>query len=305
MEILNVAAITLWGFNLADIGSIALIVIMLTMGFTLQLGDFRRELAAPKAIVAGLTAQLVLLPAMAFFLAWLFEPNPSLIMGLIVLSCCPSGATSNFFTYLAGGNVATSISLTTLSGLIVIFSIPLLVNFAIDLYIDSDRRVYLPVVPSMIRIFTLIVLPVMCGMLLKKYFPRVTTRVEPLLTRLSFAVILFTMGVILYHVFPVFLQLMVEAGLITLALNVSMMLLGFVLATMVGLSEGNKRCICIEVGVQNYMLSIIITIGILQVPQFAIVPILYLFVMYVTVFSFIAYCRWVRDNRYATQASLP
>ncbi|MGS2724014.1 bile acid:sodium symporter family protein [Porticoccus sp. GXU_MW_L64] len=297
MDILNVNQITFMGVNLALIGTVALMLIMVTMGLTLDLNQFRRSFKQPKAIVVGLVAQLVLLPTVAFILVTLFEPALPVAIGLIILACCPSGATSNFFTHLARGSVATSICLTTLSGLVVIFTIPLIINFALDkLLEDEQQRIFLPVIPSMLRIFVLIVLPVIVGMVFRYLWPRLSALIEPWATRFSFVTILFTMALVLKHVAPVLPELIIEAGAITLLLNATMMGVGFAVALWLRLEEKNARCICIEIGVQNYILSVVIAIDMLNNPTFAIAPIIYLFVMYITVFSFIGYCRFFRDR---------
>jgi len=294
-ELLNVSQISLWGIDLSQVGGIALMLIMVTMGFTLKLADFKRLLLAPKPIVIGLVAQLILLPVVAFSLVTIFQPSLPIAMGIIILACCPSGATSNFFSHLAGGNVAISVSLTAISGVIVIFTIPLLVNFAIGLFDKPGPKVFLPVLPSMLRIFTLILAPVIIGMVFRHWKPKLAETIEPYATKVSFAVIIFLMLAVLWHLKPILGDIIASAGLITLVLNISMMTFGFVLALAFSLEERDARSICVEVGVQNYLLSVIIAIGLLKNPSFAVVPIVYLFTMYITVFSFITYCRYVRD----------
>jgi len=295
-ELLNVSQISLWGIDLSQVGSIALMLIMVTMGFTLQLADFKRVFLAPKPIVIGLVAQLVFLPVAAFMLVIVFEPPLPITIGIIILACCPSGATSNFFSYLAGGNVAISISLTSISGVIVIFTIPLLVNLAIELFGEPGPKVLMPVLPSMLRIFMLILAPVIVGMLFRQWQPKLAKSIEPYATKISFTVIVLLMLAVLIHLKPILGDIIASAGLITLALNVGMMTIGFVLALAFKLEERDARSICVEVGVQNYILSVIIAIGLLKNPSFAVVPIVYLFTMYLTVFSFIAYCRYYRDR---------
>ena len=302
-DLLNVNQIMLWGIELSQVGTLALMLIMVTMGLTLKLNDFRSILVEPRAIILGLVSQLLVLPLVAFTLVYIFQPTLPVAMGIIILSCCPSGATSNFFSYLARGNVAISISLTALSGLIVIFTIPLLVNLAISLFDTTGRQIFLPVLPSMVRIFGLIVLPVMVGMLIRHWRPELALAIEPYVTKISFAVIVMLMAVILFHIRSVLPEMLASAGLITMMLNIVMMAIGFFGALAFRLKEQDARSICIEIGVQNYLLSVVIAISLLQTPMFAIVPIIYLFVMYLTVFSFIAYCRFYRDKHF-TKTSL-
>ena len=296
-DILNINQISFWGMELSHIGTAALVLIMVTMGFTLKVDDFKRILLQPSAVIFGLVAQLVLLPAAAFALVAILQPDLAIAMGVIVLSCCPGGATSNFFTHLARGNVAISISLTAISGLVVIFTIPLLVNLATHLFAETaEQGVYLPVLSSMLRIFSLILLPVIIGMAIRHWRPQLALAIEPRATKISFVILMLVMVIVLSHLQSALLTILASAGAIALALNLLMMAAGFFGALIFRLNEQDARAICIETGVQNYLLSVVITIGLLQQPAYAVVPVIYLFVMYVTVFSFIAYCRLYRDK---------
>lgn len=295
--IIDVTQITMFGVNLAVIGALALFIIMVTTGLTLKIGDFNPVLRTPKAVYLGLFFQLLVLPSAAFSLVYIFEPAQYIAIGLIILSCCPGGATSNFFTLLAKGNVATSICLTLLSGIATVFSIPWIVNLALDMYLEAGTAIFLPIGESMLRIFILIVLPVMIGMGVRhKVKDSLINRIEPVATKLSFSLVVFTMAIVLYHVWELIPAFIRDAGLITLSLNLSMMVLGFVAALTMRLDERNMRCMVIEIGVQNYLLSVVIALSMLQEPLFAVVPLLYLFIMYITVFAFIGFCRVFRQD---------
>lgn len=107
---------------------LALFIIMLGMGLGLTLNDFKRVFIQPKAVILGLIAQLIVLPIIGFLLAMIFPLLPELAVGVMILAACPGGPTSNMVTYLVRGNVALSITLTAISSLITVFTIPLMVN---------------------------------------------------------------------------------------------------------------------------------------------------------------------------------
>lgn len=290
------------GLDFTLIGTGALILIMGTMGLTLDLENFSAIKRAPKAVVVGLFAQVLMLPLVAFLIIAVMSPPIAVIGGLIVIACCPSGATSNFFSYLAKGDVALSIVLTVFSGFIVTMTTPFWINAGFYLFAGEGKEIYLPVIPSMIRIFSLIVVPVVVGMLIKKTFPIFSSRIEPFATKASFAAILLTMAAILSFVANDFVAMM-KVGLIpTVMLNFSMMIIGFVGALLLGLGEAKSRTICLEIGVQNYILATVISITLLSRPDFVIVPVLYLFTMYVSTFSFLFYCRKIRDRKITVQS---
>jgi len=294
---INLLGLEFLGLNISDIGTYALIVIMATMGLTLTVADFRKVYEAPKAVFIGLVGQLVFLPVLAFLLVMMLSPPASVAIGLIILACCPGGATSNFFSYLARGDVALSIALTAISGLVVVFTIPLLVNLALVTFLDAGQTIRLPIIKSMAQIFMLVVAPVAVGMAIKNRFPKLSVAIEPYATKISFAVVLGTMAIILSAVWSLIPSMIMTAGLPVILLNVLMMTAGFAAALTFKTGERQSRSISVEIGVQNYVLSIVIALALLKQPEFAIAPIIYLFTMYITVFSFIAYCRFVRDKK--------
>ncbi|MEM6625520.1 MAG: bile acid:sodium symporter family protein [Pseudomonadota bacterium] len=293
---INLLGLQFLGMNVADIGTYALVFIMATMGLTLTPADFKKVYEAPKAVAIGLVGQLILLPAFAFLIVISLSPPPAVAIGLIILACCPGGATSNFFSFLARGDVALSIALTAVSGFVVVFSIPILINAAISMFAESGETVRLPIVQSMAQIFMLVVAPVLTGMSVRRYFPKLALSIERYATKLSFAAVLFTMVVMLHAIWPILPSMLIDAGAPVLMLNTSMMALGFGAALLLQTGERQSRSICVEIGVQNYILSTVIAIALLKRPEFAVAPVVYLFTMYLTVFSFIAYCRFVRDR---------
>ena len=111
----------------------ALIIIMFGMGLSLTLTDFKRVLVYPKAMLIGLMNQLVLLPAIGFALILLFPVQPEIAIGLILLAACPGGPTSNLITHLAKGDTALSVSLTAVSSMVTVFTIPFIVNLGLIL----------------------------------------------------------------------------------------------------------------------------------------------------------------------------
>ncbi len=150
---------------------LALFIIMLGMGLGLTGDDFRRVLIEPKAVLIGLTAQLIMLPLVGFLLVGLFPLSPELAVGVIVLSACPGGPTSNLVTYLVQGNVALSITLTAISSLITVFTIPLVVNFAMQSFMGGAVALQLPFLSTVVQIAVITLIPVALGMALHRFLP--------------------------------------------------------------------------------------------------------------------------------------
>jgi BASS family bile acid:Na+ symporter len=299
---LDVLGLKLLGVNMADISTAALIVIMFTMGLELSLRDFRRIAQHPLPIAVGLGCQLILGPLVAFGLAVLLHPPMPVAVGLVLLACCPSAATSAFFTFLARGEVAISVTLTAISGPIVTITLPILVNLALSLFGGRNQAIHLPVVRSMIEIATLIVLPVAVGMGMRAVAPKLAAAIGRVAAKVCFVFVIGIMAVLLVYLWPRLPALLAITGAATLGLNLSMLIGGFLVARALKTNEAQSRAISIEIGIHNFILAVVISLAILRRPDFALVPITYLFVMYATVFAFIGYCRLFRDRRISVAA---
>jgi bile acid:Na+ symporter, BASS family len=117
---------------------------MLGMGLTLTPEDFKRVVIYPKAVVIGLAAQLIVLPIVGFGIASVFPLDPQLAVGMMILAACPGGATSNMITFLAGGDVALSVTLTAISSFITVFTIPLVINLSMQAFLGQGTTLQLP-----------------------------------------------------------------------------------------------------------------------------------------------------------------
>ena len=262
---------------------LALFIIMLGMGLGLTVADFKRILVEPKAVIFGLVAQLLLLPFVGFVLISFFSLNPELAVGVMILAACPGGPTSNLVTYLAKGNVALSITLTAISSVITVFTIPLVVNLAMQTFLGAETTLQLPFVTTVVRIAVITLIPVSLGLVLQAKAPGVAARVEKWVKWLS----LFFLGLIIVgllvkeraNVAGFFLQ----AGGVTFMLMAVSMALGYAIATLASLDSRSATAITIEVGIQNGTLAIAIASAptFLNNPTMAIPAAIYSLLMFV------------------------
>lgn len=227
-------------------------IIMLGMGLTLRGDDFLNVLRAPKPIVGGVVLQFTLMPSLGFVLGRWFSLPPQLAAGLVLVACCPGGTASNVVTFLARGNVALSVSMTSLSTLLAIATTPWLTTWLVG------NRV--PVDPwglfwSTIQV---ILLPVATGLLLRRGAPGVARRLLPWAPLV--AVLLVTL--IVASIIGSSRNEILEAGLRLLgavaALHAAGFGLGYVLATLGGGAPNDVRTIAIEVGMQNSGLGVVL-----------------------------------------------
>ena len=139
---------------------ISLAIIMFGMGLTLVVGDFARLFTYPKAVLVGLWNQLVFLPLIGFSIILLFDLNSSMAIGVMILSVCPGGPTSNLITQVARGNIGLSVTLTALASLITVFTIPIILSKSIAYFTgNTDIIIELPVIISKINKYKMFIIP--------------------------------------------------------------------------------------------------------------------------------------------------
>ncbi|MBD1872780.1 bile acid:sodium symporter family protein [Nodosilinea sp. FACHB-131] len=263
---------------------LALFAVMLGMGLGLRIDDFTRVLVYPKAVVIGLLAQLVMLPVLGFALASIFPLTPELAVGVMILAACPGGPTSNLITYLARGNVALSITLTAISSLVTVFTIPLVVNLAMKSFLGKATTLSLPVGATVIQIAVITLIPVTIGMALHHYLPRFAAQVERGVKWLSLGLLGLIIAGLLVQQRENVVGFFVQVGLVTLALNLAAMALGYLVALAAKLDRPSATAITVEVGIQNGTLAIAIASAptLLNQPDLAIPAAIYSLLMFAT-----------------------
>jgi BASS family bile acid:Na+ symporter len=263
---------------------LALFAVMLGMGLGLELNDFTRVLTYPKSVIIGLVAQLVMLPILGFVLASLFPLNPELAVGVVIIAACPGGPTSNLVTYLARGDVALSITLTAVSSLITVFTIPLVVNLAMVTFMGSATTLTLPFLATVLQIAVITIIPVAIGMALHHYLPQFAAQVERGVKWLSLTLLGLIIAGLLLQQRENVLGFLVQAGLVALALNIAAMALGYLIARVAKLNRPSTTAITVEVGIQNGTLAIAIASAptLLNQPNLAIPAAIYSLLMFAT-----------------------
>lgn len=262
--------------------AISLIIIMLGMGLSLVIDDFKRIVVYPKAIVVGLTNQLVLLPLIGFTVASFFPLRPEIAVGVMILAACPGGPTSNLITHLAKGDIALSVSLTALSSIITIFTIPLIVNLALTHFLDEGKVIQLDVLQTIVQIMVIIVIPVGIGMLIRHFKTAFAMKMAKPVRKGSAIVITLVILGILFKEKDNLVSYFQEAGIVSLVLNAATMLVGYYTSKLFGIRNERAISISIESGIQNGTLAISIAVVLLENTAFAIAPAIYSILMFFT-----------------------
>ena len=244
---------------------ISLAIIMFGMGLSLVIDDFVRLFAYPKAVLLGLCNQLLFLPLIGFAIVVLFDLNPTMAIGVMILSVCPGGPTSNLITQVSRGNIGLSVTLTALASLITVFTIPILLSKAIAYFTgDTDVVIQLPILETMLQILVITVIPISIGMMIRKRREAFALRMEKPMRTASTVLFVVIFLIIVIANIDNLTQAMKEVGLPTLLLNLSTMGLGYLSAKLFGITGKSQISITIESGIQNGTLAFVIATTILN-----------------------------------------
>ncbi len=264
-----------------------LVVLMFQLGIELDGRAFLRVARSPRAVAAGLIGQLAVLPAAAFGVAALFDLEPVWFLGLMLVACCPGGSSSNVFTMLSRGDVALSVTLTALSSLVTLFTLPALMAFAahwVSLYAGAE--IELPVGRLVVQNIVLLFLPMACGTAFRRWRPRAAQRVYRAVGRIAFPALMLLAGLF----FVQYAQTIVDnfATLILAATGA-----GALLARLFGLGSAVRRTIVIEVGMQNAAQAIAVASSplVFACERMAIPAIVYALVMNIVLLLYLARVR--------------
>jgi len=269
---------------------VSLAVIMFGMGLSLVPGDFKRIALYPKAAALGILNQIILLPVVGFLLLLLIPmQNPELAVGIMILAACPGGPTSNLISHISKGDTALSISLTAISSLIVVVTIPLIVNFSLQYFLRHGEYVPLPVLDTIVSVIVITLLPVSLGMLIHARYPLFAGKMNKPVKIMSGVLLFVIIAAVIINDKENILNFFAQAGPVALALNVVMLLIGYVSARLMNLQVSQSITISIESGIQNGTLGIAIAATLLRNSTMTISPAIYSLIMFLTAGVIIAF----------------
>ncbi len=255
-----------------------LVLIMFGIGISLSFKDVTIVFAKPKALIVSLCCQMVLLPLIAFIICFLFHIPIYVKIGLVILASSPGGSTSGFIAYLFKGNVALSIILTTINSILTLFSIPLIVNFALTTFNGQNSQFHLPILETMKEIFILTAIPALMGTLVRNW----NEKIAMVITKYAKPVLIILLGVVFMLKFlggngkGVLTQSEVlEILPFAFLLNVACFLMGFTLTKIFKLGFKNEITASVESAVHNTTMAFLISGTLLHNEQFGKVSLVY------------------------------
>jgi bile acid:Na+ symporter, BASS family len=221
------------------------------------------------------------LPLLGALIALVVPMEPVMAVGLMVVAVCPGGPSSNLMTYLARGDVALSVTLTAVSSIVTVFTIPLFTNLALQHFLGEGAAIALPIGTTMLQIVLITLLPTAIGMAIRHRFPGTARRLEKQMGRLAGGLLALIILLLFIREAPKLPGFLAQMGLAIALLNVLAMLAGFLAGRLFRLPLAQQVCIAIEVGIQNGTLAIAITAGLLNNPDMAVPAAVYSLLMYV------------------------
>ncbi len=269
----------------------ALAFIMFALGLTLVVEDFRRVFARPRAIAIGLFGQIVLLPAAAYVVAQIFRLPVEMAVGLMILAACPGGVSSGLITHLARGETALSISLTAVTSVAAVATVPFVVDRALAHFTGVGIAAELSVARLVRGVFLLTTVPVAVGMALRHFRPALTARIGKGAERLATALFVLIVVATFVNQRQALFDHLADIGPAAALLNLLVMGGGFALAAAAGLALRDRIAIAAECGLQNAALGIFVAASVLQAPAMTIPSVVYAFLMNVSAITFIFYLR--------------
>lgn len=260
---------------------LALAIIMMGLGLSLTIDDFKRVLVYPKAVFIGLVCQMIILPIVCFFIAKGFGLSPELAVGLMLLSAAPGGPTANLYSHIAKGDVALNVSLTAINSIVSLFTIPLIVNFAIANFMQSDQVVPMQF-KKMIEVCVIVLLPVSIGMLMRSKASKLALQLDKPVKIVSalFLVLIIILSILKErkHIAQDFQVV----GFAALVLNLFSMGIGYFIPRMFNIGKKQAIAIGMEIGIHNGTMAIYIALSVIGNSAMSIPPVIYSLIMFFT-----------------------
>ena len=269
------------------IAPIALALIMLGLGLGLSGKDFLRVLKQPKDFTIGLISQLILLPVIAYILVKTFNTPLEIALGVMIIAAAPGGVTSNVLTKFANGDVALSISLTAIISLISIISVPFIVFKSADFLGVTNISKEMSMVSISMKMFLVVTLPVVLGMLIRKFATNFITSKTQLIQKISIILFIIVFAAIWIEEWANIISYLNQAGIITIILNIVMMTIGYYLAKFFASGIPQRKCISLECGLQNGTLAVFVASQLFNDIAFLVPTAAYALIMFLTSLIFV------------------
>lgn len=270
-----------------------LAVLMLSIGLSIKTDDFKLIITHPLPVITGLICQIIFLPLIALLIALTFHLQAEFAVGLILIACCPGGSSSNIFSKIAGGDVALSVSLTALSSVITLSTLPLFMSGAMTLLDMGSTHITLPVGALLLQNIILMLVPIIIGISIKHFLPDTAISLERVLSKTAFPALILLASIFFIQHYQTFVANFRTLWLSVTLLLIISMLLGAAVCKLLSLSSVIRRTLTIEIGMQNAAQAIAVASSplVLNNDTIAIPAIVYSLMMNIILISYVTVVR--------------
>jgi BASS family bile acid:Na+ symporter len=276
--------------TVTKIAPLCLAIIMFSLGLGLTINDFFRVIKYPKNFLAGFICQVILLPIIAFILINLITLTPEIALGVMIIAAAPGGVTSNVLTKFANGDVALSISLTAIVSLISIATVPFIVFHSAEfLEIEILKEIAMSSIAT--KMFFVVTVPVLLGMIIRKLKQDLVIAYESLFQKISIILFLIVFTAIWVEEWGEIMSFIKTAGLISIILNITMIIIGFYVAKFLVSGIAQRKSISLECGLQNGTLAVYVAVQLFDQKVYLVPSAAYVLVMFVTSIFFVLLVR--------------
>lgn len=272
-----------------------LTLLMFDLGLSLEFKDFLMVVKRPRAMFAGMLGQLVLLPALAFLLVRALHLEPVIAIGVMLIACCPGGSSSNVFSKLAGGDVALSVSLTAVSSIVTLATMPLIMQWVASIF-GKAVNITLPVSNLLVQNLVTMLLPIFVGIMLRRYYSTVAKKISAVLSKLAFPLLMLLAGLFFIGNRESIISNFSLLGLTVTGLLLTSICLAALLCIAFRLVRKERRTIVIEVGMQNAAQAIAVATSpfVFNDATIAVPAIIYALMMNIVLLTYVAVIRLSR-----------
>ena len=270
-----------------------LTILMFSLGLNLEAKDFILVIRRFKSVLVGMFGQLVVLPLLAWCIAQQMGLNPIFTIGLVLIACCPGGSSSNIFSMLAKGDVALSVSLTAVSSIVTLLTVPFVMQWVTQA-VGESQGITLPVGSLLMQNLVTMLLPILLGIGVRRCWPKVAGKIEQFLSRLAFPALMFLAGVFFVQHRQTIAEHFLSLGVSVTALLLCAVCVAALLAVIFRLTSKERRTIVIEVGMQNAAQAIAIASSpfVFNDGRFAIPAIIYALMMNVVLLTYVGFIKY-------------
>lgn len=272
------------------IAPLCLAIIMFSLGLGLTINDFLRVIKYPKNFLVGFICQVILLPIIAFILINLITLTPEIALGVMIIAAAPGGVTSNVLTKFANGDVALSVSLTAIVSLISIATVPFIVFYSANfLEIEILKEIAMSSIAT--KMFFVVTVPVLLGMIIRKLKQDLVIAYESLFQKISIILFLIVFTAIWVEEWGEIMSFIKTAGLISIILNITMIIIGFYVAKFLVSGIAQRKSISLECGLQNGTLAVYVATQLFDQKVYLVPSAAYVLIMFVTSIFFVLLVR--------------